>query len=77
MDGGESFISICGIGKRALRWFEGIINWRILNGVGRPLLWECILLVKAGEVEGGRLSCIYWKEGCGCLGKTMLLDKNE
>lgn len=77
MDGGESLISICGIGKRALRWFEGISNLRTLNGVGRPLLWESILLAKAGEDEGGGLSCIYWNGSCGCLSKTMLLDKNE
>jgi hypothetical protein len=69
MDEVESFICIYGIGKRALHWYVGIINWRILNGVGRPLLWESILLVKAGEDEGGRLSCIYLKGGCGCLSK--------
>jgi hypothetical protein len=38
-----------------LHWYVGIINWRILNGVGRPLLWDSILLVKAGEDEEGFL----------------------
>jgi len=54
----------------------GIINWRILNGIGRPLLWESILLVRQERTRKERFLVYIGKGVVDAGAKRMLLDKN-